>query len=282
MAASRLFSSSVRTLWVVVGVLAALVLAAMGATALAERGDDDDRDRVARYIESVNGVQRGLGAELARVNRTYAAFRASPDSLAAQAADLRRAERTLALLQQQVGALSVPEQAEILHVELRRLISLQIDFARELTQLGDYLPRAAAAERALAPAGARVRRELAAAETPEQQSRAFGRYSAALGSVADRLEKLSAPAVLQPARRAEIARLRQLESLGTQLRQAIDQDRPTEIERLADSIARVSSVRGATRAERDAVVAYNRRLRDMQNQRTAVERERARLDRALD
>ena len=168
-----------------------------------------------------------------------------------------------------------------LHDELLRLVALQSAFARELTQLAEYLPRLSDAERDLAPAGAQVRRELAAATTPAGQARAFGHYAATLDRVAKSLERLSAPRVLEPARRAEIERLRGLAALSSELKTAIDEQRAPAIRRLSADIARAAAIHGATRAERDAVVAYNDRLKAIGAQRSAVERERRRLDREL-
>jgi hypothetical protein len=281
MAVSRRFSSSAKALWIVAGVVAVLLLAALGAGAIIRDGDDGERDEVAQYIVGVNRIQGGLAGELSRVNRAYASFRAKPTAPARQVAELRDAEQTLELVTQQIEALQVPDGAARLHKELLRLLALQSAFARELTGLAEYIPRLGDAERDLAPAGERVRRELAAATTPVGQARAFGRYSATLERVAASLEGLSAPPVLEPARRAEIERLTRLATLSSELKTAIDEQRAPAIRRLSADISRVASVRGATRAERDAVVAYNDRLKAIGAQRGAVERERRRLDREL-
>jgi hypothetical protein len=281
MAASRRFSSSARALWVVAGVAAALLLAALGAEAVLRDGGDDERAEVADYIAGVNRIQGGMAGELTRVNRAYAGFRAAATQPTRQISELRDAERTLGVLAQQVRALHVPEDAERLHKELLRLLSLQADFARELTQLAEYLPRLSDAQRELAPAGARVQRELTAATTPAGQARAFGRYAATLDHVATSLERLSAPPVLEPARRAEIARLSELAKLSAKLRRAIDAQQAEAVRRLSGDISRVAAARGASRAERDAVVAYNDRLKAIGAQRRAVERERIRLNREL-
>lgn len=280
MAASRRFNSSARTLWLVAGIVAVVVGAALGARALAQRGDDS-RDEVARYIVAINHVQGTMAGELARLNRAYAGFRAAPAARPRQVAELREAERTLADLARQIRALHVPDEAAKLHEQLLRLLALQSDFAGELTQLAEYLPRLGETTRELTPAGERVRRELAAAKTPAAQARAFARYSVALDRVANKLARLSAPPVLEPARRAEIARLRRLATLGRQLQAAIEEQRVGDVRRLSDELARLAAIRGATRAERDAVIAYNERLQAIGAQRNALERERRRLDREL-
>ena len=280
MAASPRFSSSAKALWVVAAVVTVGVAAAFGAIALTD-GGDDDRNEVARYIVDVNRVQGSLAGELTRVNRAYASFRAAAAQPMGQVAELREAERTLGMVAQQIRALHVPDGAARLHKELLRLFALQSDFARELTQLAEYLPRLRDAQRELAPAGARVQRELAAAETPAGQAHAFGRYAATLDQVAKSLERLSAPPVLEAARRAEVARLRELATLSAKLRTAIEEQQPGAVRRLSADISRVAAVRGATRAERDAVLAYNDRLKAIGAQRSAVERERRRLNREL-
>ena len=281
MAVSRRFNSSAKALWIVAGVVAALLLAALAAGAFFRDGDDGEREEVARYIGGVDRIQGGLAGELSRVNRAYANFRAAPTASARQVAQLRGAEQTLAVVTQRIEALQVPDGAIQLHEEMLRLLALQSAFARELTQLAEYLPRLTEAQRDLAPAGERVRRELAAATTPAGQARAFGRYAATLDRVAKSLERLTAPPVLEPARRAEIERLRRLATLSSELNTAIDEQRAPAIRRLSADISRVAAIRGATRAERDAVVVYNDRLKAIGAQRNAVERERRRLDREL-
>ena len=261
--------------------LAALSLAVLGAGALLRDGEDGERDEVARYIVGVNRIQGGFSSELTRVNRVYASFRAAPTAPARQLAELRDAEQTLEVVTQQIKGLEVPDGAARLHDELVRLVALQLAFAQELTQLAEYLPRLTDAERSLAPAAERVRRELAAATTPAGQARAFGHYAATLDRVAKSLERLSAPRVLEPARRAETERLRGLATLSSELKTAIDEQQAPAVRRLSADISRVAAVRGATRAERDAVVAYNDRLKAIEAQRNAVERERRRLDRQL-
>ena len=281
MAASRRSNSSAKALWIVAGVLAALSLAVLGAGVLLRDGEDGERDEVARYIVGVNRIQGGFASELTRVNQAYASFRVTPAALARQVAALRDAEQTLEVVTQQIKGLEVPDGAARLHDELLRLVALQSAFARELTKLAEYLPRLSDAERDLAPAGERVRRELAAATTPAGQARAFGHYAATLDRVAKSLERLSAPQVLEPARRAEIERLRGLAMLSSELKTAIDEQRAPAIRRLSADISRTTAVRGATRAERDAVIAYNDRLKAIEAQQSAVERERRRLDREL-
>jgi hypothetical protein len=281
MAASRRSSFSVRALWAAVGLVAAVaILVVVGSTFLGG-GDDDRRDAAAQYILQVNQVQQGMGAALVQVNRAYAGLRLGRNGGPGQLARLEQAEATMRLLGQQVGALRPPADAAAVHGELERLMRMQIALAHELTELGRYVTRLADAERPLAVAGARLRRELAAEPTPEAQARAFGRYGVTLRAVAGDMESLSAPPVLEPARLAEAARLRRIARLTGELRAALTDQRAQSVARLTQELAEETAVAGASRAERAAVAAYRRRLRAIEQQRVAVERARDRLDRRL-
>jgi hypothetical protein len=283
MAASRRSNVSVRALWATAGVAATVaILAVVGSAFIGGDDGDDRRETVALYILQVNQVQQGLGTALVRVNRAYAALRFAKSSASAQLAELQRAEQTMVLLRQQVEALRPPAEATELHAELERLMALQVALAREVTGLGRYVPQLSDAQRPLAEAGARLQRELAAEPTPPEQARAFDRYATALAAVADDVDRLSAPPVLEPARRSEVARLRRLADVSRRLRTALEQRRATEVTRLTKELSDASAAVGAaTRADRAAVAAYRRRLRAVEQQREAVKRERDRLDRAL-
>jgi hypothetical protein len=281
MAASRRSRVSVTALWAAVGLVAAVAILVVVGSAFLGGGDDDRRDAAARYIVQANRVQQGLGSALVQVNRIYGRLRLDADPPSGQLAELERAERTLSLLAQQVEAVQPPAEAEGLHSELERLAAMQVAFAHEVSELGRYAPRLAAAERPLAAAAARLRRELAAEPTPETQGRAFRRYGVALRAVAADVEALSAPPVLEPARLAEAARLRRLVALAENLRSALTERRAEAVAHLTQELSNASAEAGASSAERAAVAAYRRRLSALAKQRAAVERARDRLDREL-
>jgi hypothetical protein len=281
MAASRRSSVSVKALWATAGAVALVaILIVVGSLFLGGDGDAH-REEVSRYILRVNQVQQGLGAALVQVNRAYAGLRLGGDQAPGQLSALEDAEGTMRLLAQQVGALRPPEEAAALHAELERLMAMQVALAHEVTELGRYVPRLADADRKLAAAGVRLRRELAAEPSPAAQARAFGRYGDLLRAVAEDVEALSAPPVLEPARVAEVARLRRLARLTGRLRTALDEARAASVARLTQELSNAAAAAGATGPGRTAVAAYRRRLRAVEKQRAAVERARERLDRRL-
>ena len=282
MAASRRSSVSVRALWATVGVVAVLATLVVVASAFIGRNDDDGRRAaVARYILQVNQVQAGLGSALVRVNRAYSQLRFEGRSASAQLLELERAEGTIALLRQQVDALRPPVEATALHAKLERLMTLQVALAREVTQLGRYVPRLSRAQRPLAEANERLRRELAAQPSPAEQARAFDRYANAVGAIAAGVDRLRAPRVLEASQRSEVARLRRLATLSGRLGTALEGRRTAEVERLTKALSAASAVAGVSRAHRAAVAAYRRRLKAVEEQRQVVKRERDRLNGAL-
>ena len=95
---------------------------------------------------------------------------------------------------------------------------------------------------------------------------------------AGRLERASAPAVLEPSRQEEIARLERLAGLAQQLDRALEAERVDDVNRLFPLLVQTGASTGTTPAERRAVIAFNRRLRGITDQRSAVNAERTKLD----
>lgn len=265
---------------------AMLVLVALGAAGvvLARGGDDETQARraaVAAYIARVNTTQQTLIVELEQVSRAYRElrFRDRPDP--AQVARVDKAQRTLRRLYERLAALPAPAEARTLRRLLLRLVDLQAGLAEEVAGMARFIPFQAAENRKLAAATKRLRGALGAATTGPEQRRAFAAYDEALRASVERLEAASAPAVLEPSRTGEIERLGRLADLSRKLGAALEAQRAAEVDRLFPRFVQVSASIGTTRAERDAVVGFNRRLGEVTDQRQAVVAERARIDLAL-
>lgn len=257
---------------VAVGVLLSLI-----------RGDDDEgaRDDVAAYIERVNAEQEGLALGLARVNRVYRQFGRGEGGLADDVPDLAAAYGTLVRVRDRVRTLEPPPEAEELHRRIVRLLTAQAALAGEVTQLARYAPQLVAASQGLAAATEALRKDLAAGETTQAQQAAFARYSAALEPLAETLVAVRAPAALEQARLAEIARLRGLAEVAESLRAALERGDAEGVDAAAGRLAVVSAGVGVARAQRRGAIAYNREVRELNELRGAVAEEIARLQREL-
>jgi hypothetical protein len=267
--------------------LAAAALLAVGGLVvliLLERHDtegDARREAVAGYISNVNRTQQALVLELDRVSTAYRKLRlvAKPDPR--QVARLEAAEATLQTLRRRFASVVAPPEAAKLRTKLLELLDLQIAVAREVAGIARYLPLQAAENRRLAAATGRLRLTLDKSSTVAGQRAAFRAYRADLLDVGSALEGLAAPQVLEPTRRAQIARVERLATLAQQFAAALKRQDAREIDRVYRLFVQTSGTTGATRAERAAVTAFNRRLTAIVEQRSAVNAERNRIDRVL-
>ena len=126
-----------------------------------------------------------------------------------------------------------------------------------------------------------MRLRLGAEGSAAEQRVAFAAYDRALLRAVGGLDAAEAPPVLEPTRTREVARLRELGDLSRRLAAALAAQRAAEVDRLFRRFLVVNASTGTTRAERDAVVAYNRRVAAISKQQKAVSLERVRLDLAL-
>lgn len=277
-AASRLSSFWARA--ALAGVVLALV-AGVALVLLQDDGDDETqarRDAVAAYIVEVNQTQQTLIVELERVSRAYRELDLKGDPTPAELEQVDHVEVTLKQLRSRFTALNVPVEAKKLHLELLHLVDLQAAFAHEMAAMIRFLPIQARANRQLGAATAKLRGALVRKATVATQRAGFAEYRATLSAVVVRLEQAEAPPVLEPARTSEIARLTRLSSLAKELADALGKQEADKIDRLSRQFVQTSGTTGATRAERNAVIAFNRRLAAIGKQRTNVNAERNRID----
>lgn len=252
-----------------------------GRSLLDDDGSDERRAAVADYIVKVNTTQQAVVLELEQVNTAYRELRLGAKPVPGQLKRVEAAERSLAELRARLARLPVPREAARLHAELLQLVDLQVAFAHEVVGMVRYLPLQAEEHRKLAAATDRLRAALEGATAGATQRTAFEAYRRAVRAVIRRLEQTSAPPVLEPSRTGEIERLERLDALAARLGRALDEQRVEEIDPLFAEFVRASADTGTTQAERQAVIAYNRRLAAITDQRTAVSAERTRLDAVL-
>jgi hypothetical protein len=262
-----------------------LAIAVGAAVVLFVRDGADDtarrRDAVSAYIVSVNTTQQTLILELERVSLAYRELRLGEKADPKQLAQVEEAEQTMGRLRGRLAALQAPAEARKLRRLILQLVDLQSELAAEVAGMARYIPRQAAENRKLAAATATLRDELATAKTGATQREAFETYRAALLASVRRLDEAPAPAVLEPARTGEVKRLARLAALAAGLGKALQDQAAEDVDRLFPRFVQTSTATGTTRAQRDAVIAFNGRLKAIGKQRQALAAERTRLDLAL-
>ena len=177
------------------------------------------RARVSAYFRQVNRIENGLAPQMNKANiafRRFSAQQVTPKEIR----ELKRAERTIALLHHRISRLTPPKEAAQIHRDLLRLVSLQDGFAKDVVKLAAYGPRLNAVLTRVAAAGARLQRALKTHSAAEQAA-AFRAYARALRDDLARLGKLTAPAVAVPSQRAEVARLDRTATLSTKIAAAL-------------------------------------------------------------
>lgn len=281
-AASRLSSA-----WARVALAATvLALAAGGAGFVLTRDEGDDetearREAVVAYIVQVNTAQQASILELERVSRTYRELRLSERATPAERRRVEEAESSLRQLRARLSELAAPPEAATLRRQLLDLVDVQIVLAEEVGGMVRYLPVQAAQNRRLSTATDRLRAALGEAETGSAQREAFTAFRVALLEAAEVLGQADAPDVLEPARKGEVERLQHLASLAGRLAAALGEGKAEDVDRLLAQFVQTSAAAGTTKAERDAVVAFNRRVKSIAQLRAALVEERSRLDIAL-
>jgi hypothetical protein len=276
----RLPGSTTKTLWFVTGglALALIIVVVVGAIRASRppRGQD-----VAAYVVRVNRLQGLATGPLQQLNTAYAEFGTARGRTPAHLDRLARGARSLRTLRTQIAHVPAPEKAMPIRAELVRLFDMQVAFAGDVTQFARYLAHIGAPERQAEAARLELLRALRAASGPTEQADAFGGYAAATGTAAARIEKLRAPAEFDRARTTEVARLQQLSSGAAQAARALRVGDRVAIQKGISTFSQSSSTIVVAVRQREAAIAYNRRLRAIEAQRTRLARAQERVQKSL-
>ena len=296
----------------VFGAAAVLAVSAALAVTLANRkpGPSPAHKAVARYIESVNAVQQRAQVPLLRALISYRRLSfAGKTPRRGEEHRLAQAQRTLALLQQQLAAIAAPPQAARLHRLLVRLVRSEAALAVQVHSLAVYLPRLAALVAQSNAAASALHRTLATAPVPvphtvhgtrkrvraaqaafaaaaanaaAQQAAALETYDAKVAVLRRKLALLEPPALLVPLQSARLRSLSLLErrgaALAAELRKRDRRNVAILGRRFAQAARAVDTVR-AQQAEVGALEAYNARVAAIVGQERSIQAELARLGR---
>jgi len=230
-----------------------LALAVGAAVVLLRDGEDETqarRDAVAAYIVEINQTQQTLIIELTSVSRAYRDLELKERPVPGQLEKVEAAERELRNLRARLATVSTPGEARKLRAELLTLVDLQSELAHEVAGMVRYIPLQAAENRRFVAATKKLRDGLEGAENGAAQGVVFASYRAAVLASAGRLERASAPNVLEPSRKEEIARLERLAGLAQQLDQALEAERVEDVNLLFPRLVQTSASTGTTPAER--------------------------------
>jgi hypothetical protein len=274
-------SRTTKILWVVTSGVATGLIAIIVVAALWDRGGTSRRDDVARYIEEVNTAQVSSAQQANTIAVAYSQFRTRPLRSSAQARQLARAEQAMRVVRARVAQVDAPPDALPLRAKLLRLLGLEVAFAGDVKGVAAYFPRAGAIDARAGAAGARLSTAVSSARSRAQEVDAFATYARVVGKAADDLARLRAPQEFERARRADVARLRGLQTSAAEIAAALrGRDASTAAARI-EHFLRLAQSRTVALEQRRAVIAYDRRLRAIDKQRTAVQNELARLERTL-
>ena len=244
------------------------------------RGGPDDE--VAEYIDEVNATQREFSVRYGTIDRTYRAFRLSSEAAEDDLPKLEEAAQTLTELRLRIERIDAPEHAETLRSRLLAFFRQQEAVANELVDVAMYLPKLREAEAPLSSASRRLRVALANTPSIEAQGEAVKRYAVELRAVAGSLDEVPAPPLLEPSRRAYVTQLRAYASSSEALQRGIRDNDQAAVDRAVRRMQQAATAPpGTFRAQREAIKAYNERVREVRTLALALERERQRLEREL-
>jgi hypothetical protein len=260
-------------LWVVVTLIAVALIIALN------HEPKGPRPAVAAYITRVNGLVVTFSQEFTSIENAYKTFALAPKKPAAQEARLQKASAQLTVLRKRAQQIPAPPKARVLRQRLIAFFRQQEAVSRELLGVSTYVPRLAAAERSLTPAGARMRAVLKKGGTAKQQAAALDDYVAALDGAADAVAAIKPPQLFRTSHAEQVQRLRRTAALTRQLSTALRANDKPALKRAVNALGSGGSASSA--AARTAIVSYNARVEKIRALAASVERERRRLNDSL-
>ncbi|HEV8251464.1 MAG TPA: hypothetical protein VGQ15_15945 [Gaiellaceae bacterium] len=255
---------------------AVLVVVAVALVAAGCRGDDDRRNAVESYIESVNRVQAKLRPAFRDAQdaiRTFASGRVTERT----AERLRGGSATMRATRASLALIEPPPEARRLHADLLRLVDLQSGLALELSLAADYVTRLGPATRPAQEAAASLGRSLRSAKTGKEQVTALHEFAAAVGGSLARVDALAPPPAMLPWHENQRARLAKSRRDALALASGIEkQDAPAVEEALKAFTSRPSET-VSRKAQTAAIRTFNDRLREQERLLAKIAREQLAL-----
>ncbi len=273
------------------GVTAAVAVAAAVSVALIGRSSSPKHNAVARYITDVDGVQQQMQAQLTKTAAAYRSYAKGGAAAKTSTPELEQAEVTLRLLQRRLANLPAPQSARHLRTLLLQLTGQEVAIAHEVAQLSGFTPPYSALLKRARTASVVLSRALAAVKPPKahrirgtrkqvqkaqaaftaaasaaaaQQADAVEVYDAKVAVLESRLRALDPPPVMTPAYRTQLETLEASRLAGSALARELrknDRSHVAVFGRRFTLAARIAGSVTAQKAQIAAVTAYNRRVR---------------------
>lgn len=317
--ASRLSSSKRRFArapsgrgWIV---LALAVAAGVAAVVVATNGFSfgkapTARERVSKYIDQVDLVQKQMGIEIGKVVHAYGAY-VKHSSSPATLAELTNAQTTFRDLRQRIVSVPAPPEAAKLARLLSSLLAQEADVAAQVSRLATFTPAFHAVIVQTHVLSAELSKALAAVQQPKPhqitgtkakiakaqaafakqaaaaasaQADAVDLYDTALDRLLVQLRKIAPPRAMAPAYRAQAATLRATQAAGVKLAAGLRAAKRSNVAALSRNFALASRTAGSVSSQREEVAAvkdYDAAVRRIGTLELAVQKETARLSNSL-
>jgi hypothetical protein len=286
-AASRLssfFTNRLRAvLWIAVGAAAiALVVAVVvGLRPHHAAPPNVRRTLVSDYIVQVGRIQQGMALQVRAIDKEYKAFAKNPATAGTHTGQYVRAERTLVVLRKRLGKVEAPREARKLNTLILRLADENILAARAVAAIASYIPALTVEQTRLRTAILKLQKSVAASKTAKSQAIAFTEYAATTKTVGDTVAKLRPPSFFVAARNAELSQLHTLSSLATEISAALTQKHLALAQKLLGRLGQIEADTSVVRAQRTGALAYNARLKAMNQLTKQIELQRKLLEKRV-
>lgn len=239
------------------------------------------RSAVNRYIGSVNAVETQSILSWNRARDAYITLSQGTVD-AQQLRDLAAAPATIRSLRTRLAALKPPPDARRLHASLLRLLDLDARFAAEVATFARYVRAVGPLEKRLGVATRGLRVELKGSRTPAVERQALTRYAGTLDSLLNGLTRLRPPRALAPWHAGQVARVTALDRGARIVAAALGTKDGSRLQRGLALLTGSAAASSVTRADRNAILAYDARLKRISAAATAVSREEQRLKREFE
>jgi hypothetical protein len=237
------------------------------------------RTGVAAYITRINNLSVTFASDYRSIENAYRTFALAPKKPQAQETRLKAASAQLTVLRKRMQEIPAPPKAQVLKQRLIAFFRQQEAISRELIGVSTYVPRLAAAEQVLAPAGSRMRAALKKGGTAKQQAAALGVYVAALDGAANAVDAIKPPPLFRTSHSAQVQRLRRTATLTRHLVAALVANNKPALKQAVKALGAGGSSSAA--AARTAILSYNARVAKIRELAATVEQERRRLNDSL-
>lgn len=279
----------------------AVILLALIAGGCGQQSQPSQRSAVASYVKHVNAIEKALAKPLASVASAGNAFSQQQRSAGKSIRyvgpppeqTLQQAWTEIRALRTRLAALRVPPTAKHLRVLLLELLDDQAAMTHQVAELVAFLPRYAAALRALGPATKQLKTVLsqrsaygaaAVHAVFASKAAALRRFQATTSAILIQLRGLRPPAVSQPGFKAQLIALEGMSRSAGRLAGALASGSTSDVRPVLaqfDRAAASSDTVAVQKAEIAAAHAYNARISALNALSQKVSVERLRLSNTL-